>query len=70
MVINRTNCKKNYKLNIIYRGELKLNRKIYIIISMNELNNAINGNIDLPSKPILITFDDGYYSNYEYIYPI
>lgn len=142
MVINRTNCKKNYKLNIIYRGELKLNRKIYIIIiifiilaiigvlvfkqynkykqkpetkipvllyhnfvttvpdndadnfnyintpqsfeeniktlldngytiiSMNELNNAINGNIDLPSKPILITFDDDYYSNYEYIYPI
>ena len=47
-----------------------MNRKIYIIISMNELNNAINGNIDLPSKPILITFDDGYYSNYEYIYPI
>ena len=24
----------------------------------------------LPSKPILITFDDAYYSNYEYIYPI
>ena len=24
----------------------------------------------MPSKPILITMDDGYYSNYEYIYPI
>ena len=42
----------------------------YTIISMDELNNAINGKIELPSKPILITFDDGYYSNYEYIYPI
>ena len=42
----------------------------YTIISMNELNKAINGKMQLPSKPILITFDDGYYSNYEYIYPI
>lgn len=42
----------------------------YTLISMEELNDAINGKSDLPSKPILITFDDGYYSNYEYIYPI
>ena len=42
----------------------------YTVISMNELNEAIHGKIPLPSKPILITFDDGYYSNYEYIYPI
>lgn len=42
----------------------------YTIISMSELNKANNGEIELPSKPILITFDDGYYSNYEYIYPI
>lgn len=31
---------------------------------------SINGKMKLPLKPILITFDDGYYSNYEYIYPI
>ena len=37
---------------------------------MKELNEAVNEKIELPSKPILITFDDGYYSNYEYIYPI
>ena len=42
----------------------------YTVISMKELNNANKGKIELPSKPILITFDDGYYSNYEYIYPI
>ena len=42
----------------------------YTIISMEELNDAYNGKIALPSKPLLITFDDGYYSNYEYIYPI
>lgn len=42
----------------------------YTVISMKELNEANNGKIKLPSKPILITFDDGYYSNYKYIYPI
>ena len=42
----------------------------YTIISMKELNDANNLRIELPPKPILITFDDGYYSNYEYIYPI
>ena len=26
--------------------------------------------MSLPEKPILINFDDGYYSNYEYVFPI
>lgn len=42
----------------------------YTIMSMKELNDANDGKIELPEKPILIHFDDGYYSNYEYIYPI
>lgn len=42
----------------------------YTVISMEELYKANTGKIKLPSKPILITFDDGYYNNYEYIYPI
>lgn len=42
----------------------------YTIISMKELDDAYNLKSELPDKPILITFDDGYYSNYEYIYPI
>lgn len=42
----------------------------YTIISMKELNDIDEGKMDLPSKPILIHFDDGYYSNYKYIYPI
>lgn len=42
----------------------------YTVISMKDLANAYSGKTDLPSKPIIITFDDGYYSNYEYIYPI
>ena len=42
----------------------------YTIISMKGLDEANNYKKELPNKPIIITFDDGYYSNYEYIYPI
>lgn len=42
----------------------------YTFISMQELYDANSGKISLPEKPILITLDDGYYSNYEYTYPI
>lgn len=42
----------------------------YTFISTQELNDANNGKIELPDKPILIHLDDGYSSNYDYIYPI
>ena len=42
----------------------------YKVISIKELNDANIRKSNLSSKPIIITFDDGYYSNYEYIYPI
>ena len=42
----------------------------YTILSIQELYNIIDGKLDIPEKPIIITMDDGYYSNYEYIYPI
>lgn len=37
---------------------------------MQELYDANHGKYTLPSKPLLIHMDDGYYSNYTYIYPI
>lgn len=42
----------------------------YTIISMSELHDALSGKALIPDKPILINFDDGYYSNYEFIFPI
>lgn len=42
----------------------------YNTISTKELINYVYYGDALPEKPILITFDDGYYSNYELAYPI
>ena len=42
----------------------------YKVISMKDLEDANKGKTILPDKPIIITLDDGYFSNYEYIYPI
>lgn len=42
----------------------------YSAITFDELYGYVTGNGELPENPILITFDDGYYSNYKYAYPI
>ncbi|MDP5272929.1 polysaccharide deacetylase family protein [Chengkuizengella axinellae] len=42
----------------------------YTTILVSELINYTNNNLPLPDKPVLITMDDGYSSNYEYAYPI
>lgn len=42
----------------------------YNTIFYNDLVKYVEQGIDLPSKPIIISFDDGYYSNYEYLYPL
>ncbi len=35
---------------------------------MNDLNEYVKGNCELPEKPVVITFDDGYLSNYNNYY--
>lgn len=43
----------------------------YCTISLEHFQNFLDGrNIDMPDKPLLITFDDGYLDNYQNAYPI
>lgn len=42
----------------------------YTAITMTDLINYVDGKGNLPSKPIILTFDDGYYNNYVYAYPL
>lgn len=42
----------------------------YTTIYMQDLLDYINKQVPLPEKPIMLTFDDGYYNNYLYAYPL
>jgi peptidoglycan/xylan/chitin deacetylase (PgdA/CDA1 family) len=42
----------------------------YTSVTLQELLNYVNGDGDLPEKPVLITFDDGYTSNLDIAAPI
>jgi peptidoglycan/xylan/chitin deacetylase (PgdA/CDA1 family) len=42
----------------------------YTPILFKDIDKARAGKGTLPEKPVLVTFDDGYYNNYQYAYPI
>lgn len=43
----------------------------YTTITLNDFMRFIDDrNVELPEKPVLITFDDGYQDNYEHAFPI
>jgi len=42
----------------------------YNTVVMEDLVNYVYNDKPLPEKPIVLTFDDGYYNNYVYAYPL
>lgn len=42
----------------------------YNTISFSELIDFVENNVPLPENPVMLTFDDGYYNNYCYAYPL
>lgn len=49
---------------------LYLKKQGYTAVLPKELVDYVNGNSELPDKPVMITFDDGYYSSLTYVLPI
>ena len=42
----------------------------YTAVTLEELSAYVNEGTQLPDRPVVITFDDGYLSNYEYAWPL
>jgi len=42
----------------------------YEVVTMNQLAAFVLGEGRLPEKPIVLTFDDGYFSDYRYVFPL
>lgn len=54
-----------------FKADLEyISSKGYTTITMTELIDYVYNNTPLPEKPIIITFDDGYYNNFVYAIPI
>ena len=54
-----------------FEEDLKfLKENNYTTIVMEDLINYVYNNQPLPEKPIILTFDDGYYNNYVYAHPL
>lgn len=55
----------------IFRQHMQyLQEEGYNTISFYELNNALENGSKLPSKPIILTFDDGYIEHYTTVFPV
>jgi peptidoglycan/xylan/chitin deacetylase (PgdA/CDA1 family) len=53
----------------LFEEQLGYLAKHYTLISMEDLIDAIENRSQLPPRPALLTFDDGYLDHYEYVFP-
>lgn len=56
---------EQFKSDMIY-----IKNNGYTTVTITDLINFVNGEKQLPQKPIVITFDDGFETVYEYVYPL
>ena len=55
----------------VFENDLKyLTENGYTAITVSDLLNYVYADKPLPQKPIMLTFDDGYYNNYYYAFPL
>jgi len=54
----------------LFENQIKYIRKYYHTITMEEVVYSIDNNKSIPSKSILLTFDDAYVDHYNNVFPI
>ena len=54
-----------------FEADLKfLKDSDFTVVTMAQLVDFVSGEGSLPEKPIVISFDDGYFSDYRYVFPL
>lgn len=54
-----------------FESDLKfLTKNGYTTIVVQDLIDYVYEGAQLPEKPVMLTFDDGHYNNYSYVYPL
>jgi peptidoglycan/xylan/chitin deacetylase (PgdA/CDA1 family) len=54
---------------VLFEEQLAYLARHYSVISMERLIDAIGGRGELPPRPVLLTFDDGYLDHYTNVFP-
>ncbi len=52
-----------------FRGQLDFIEQHYRVVRAQDVVAAMRGELELPSKAALLTFDDGYMDHYEHVFP-
>lgn len=53
-----------------FKAQVAYFQKNYTFVSYDHVRDHIYNGVDLPEKPILLTFDDGYSDHYQYVFPV
>lgn len=71
-LLNDKNLQNDYTISpSAFENDLKyITSNDYTTITVNDLVDYVYSNKPLPKKCIMLTFDDGYYNNYYYAYPL
>jgi peptidoglycan/xylan/chitin deacetylase (PgdA/CDA1 family) len=74
LLYHKVSLTKNDRLTVSaaqFEKQLQIiKKKNYNTILLSDLVNYLNHKADLPPRPLLLTFDDGYKNNYTVAYPL
>lgn len=71
-ILKDKNLQNDYTISpTLFENDLKyLTDNGYTTVTVEDLINYVYHGRDLPDRCIMLTFDDGYYNNYYYAYPL